>query len=47
MRFKRCPECLAEIHTTVDGREIDHEPDCPYYVSLDQEPLENKETPHQ
>jgi hypothetical protein len=28
MKFKRCATCSAEIHTTLDGIEIDHEPDC-------------------
>ena len=25
----RCKECMEEIHTTFDGLEIDHAPECP------------------
>jgi len=40
MKFKRCDKCGAEIHTTPDGREIDHEPDCEYYVSPTPDPID-------
>jgi hypothetical protein len=37
--FKRCSECMEEIHVAVNGHEVDHMPSCSHYMS-------NKEFEH-